>query len=1203
MLNRDNLLVVLALALVCPWQTLAQTLVTSIALDFEGSAAGTSTSSPTYVSDLEVERQILFCFTGLPTTDGHLFTVMSYTPANTGILRGFSRTGTLNLLYNSDWTGVAWHILKFQQTGITLVESVLYASDLSIGVRAVPLTINGNLFAAVPASAVSDTSLRVILTRDKPGTVYFFGISTLALHKYDVTTAVSVLDSGNLGDAANYPISLIYSESTDSVFAWWIGSSTLALFSSTNFETPLRTRTQEGYFFSIERAVHQILQNNLNETEIFELKNPENPIASCQLGKRLLSSPTLNLGAPAQPIMTFWTAMLINLGPLNYLGIAPSGINSYTAAALKGTITLTSKPDFSSTFVFTLPSTIEFSLMRFAPNTAVTVTLTQPPEMMYYIGFYHNTNFNFQTYYFVLSSCEASGFVSCKSCPSGYWLADPATYMTPGPCKLAADIPESNGMDNSTLTYKPCRLTTCSDCRYDYSTCTTGATPVPVGVNYDNLTKDGSLGQAGSFVPEGSNLQITFSFEPEYLPDFDTVVSQLKLTDLVTGTVYTFKQLNGKATRNTRGFSVSVSVDQNILSAVATIEKSSTFSIVNRRSASAFDRYPIELGGIYIIADSAAMQPATATIEGASNSRAVISLLLIAANPMASVFLDYLFSELFILKQYEGEFLAYPEIVLRTTAQSALLPFEVPNIYEAEEDPECTPESTSLQQNEISCMTMNNFGEDAVTLTGYFLFGGVVSSLAMIITKIWGPKKEGEEMSKFIQAVDWLNFSFGMKIFHAKMEGEKMEVVFHIVLGLFYRKQSFNQPINIVFVIILYIYYWTIGMMSVFFAAEVGRYLSKSPAVLQMLKQHNLDYLKELVEFEEQVKQDQVSPDTLNLLMSVRVMVRSMEKKIETDLPRSILRNLRHTQLLTLPKAEKKNTGVSEADPMLEPRRELPGFHIETSANFHRRNPQVYKDFVTGTLESQPSHRSSHYDNPASAMELPEIPEEKAEVEAESAPIQRGKIKTEELERTFTVNVKKLIDEKLQILNKAVPPATKKSVPKLAPFVPEAKEVIDLRSHKWKQITFFIEDMTIPKNDFYKYTALAALFRSTLLAIILVRVTEQPRTQVVLGIVIESLYLVYMRVSVCKAELTEYYVELAMHILRIVYLALKLLASVDTLSMAFKQNYLGVLMAILLVLVCLINILFMIYSVGELVVELAKACWYKLKGNSEESKD
>src|SRR3990167_7751094 len=850
MLNRDNLLVVLALALVCPWQTLAQTLVTSIALDFEGSAAGTSTSSPTYVSDLEVERQILFCFTGLPTTDGHLFTVMSYTPANTGILRGFSRTGTLNLLYNSDWTGVAWHILKFQQTGITLVESVLYASDLSIGVRAVPLTINGNLFAAVPASAVSDTSLRVILTRDKPGTVYFFGISTLALHKYDVTTAVSVLDSGNLGDAANYPISLIYSESTDSVFAWWIGSSTLALFSSSSFITTLTLVPQSNYFFSIERAVHQVLLNNLNDTEIYELKSTDPASATSQLGKRITTSPTLALGAQVVPVTPFWAAMLINLGPLNYLGIAPSGANSFTATSARGTLILASKSDFFSTLVITLPPVIQFNLMRFAPNT-VSPAIVQG-NMRFYMGFYHNTNFNFQTYYFVLDTCQSSGFINCTTCPEGYWLADPVTYMTPGPCKVPAEFPDKTGMDNSTRTYKPCLLTTCSECRYDYNSCTSGT--VPVVVNYDNLTKDASLSQAGSFVPEGSTLQITFSFEPDYLPDFDTVVSQIKITDLVSGTVYTYKQLNGKASRNTRGFSVSVFSDQNILSAVATIEKSSTFSIVNKRSGAAFDSYPIQLGGVYIIAENAATQAATAAIEGASNSRAVISLMLIAANPMASVFLDYLFSELFILKQYEGEFLAYPEIVLRTTAQSALLPFEVPNIYEAEEDPECTPESTSLQQNEITCMTMNNFGEDAVTLTGYFLFGGVVSSLAMIITKIWGPKKEGEEMSKFIQAVDWLNFSFGMKIFHAKMEGEKMEVVFHIVLGLFYRKQSFNQPINIVFVIILYVYYWIIGMMSVFFAAEVGRYLSKSPAVLQMLKQHNLDYLKELVDFEEDRK-------------------------------------------------------------------------------------------------------------------------------------------------------------------------------------------------------------------------------------------------------------------------------------------------------------------------------------------------------------
>src|SRR3990167_8777093 len=229
MVHRGKLLVVLAqlyLAIGLPWQARAQTPTVPISLQFESVSAGTTTDSPTYVPDSGIERQLMFCFTGLPTTDGHLFTVMSYTSAAPGILRGFSRTGTLNLLYNSDWNGIAWHMLKYQGTGMYLITSKLYASDNSIGVRTIPLTINGNLMTPTPASGNVDNTKRIILTRDMPGTIYFFGISLLALHKYDVTTAVSALASSNLGGGGNYPISLIYSESTDSVFAWWIGSST-----------------------------------------------------------------------------------------------------------------------------------------------------------------------------------------------------------------------------------------------------------------------------------------------------------------------------------------------------------------------------------------------------------------------------------------------------------------------------------------------------------------------------------------------------------------------------------------------------------------------------------------------------------------------------------------------------------------------------------------------------------------------------------------------------------------------------------------------------------------------------------------------------------------------------------------------------------------------------------------------------------------
>src|SRR3990167_45555 len=474
MVHRGKLLVVLAqlyLAIGLPWQARAQTPTVPISLQFESVSSGTTTDSPTYVPDSGFERQLMLSFTGLPTTDGHLFTVMSYTSTAPVVLRGFSRTGTLNLLYNSDWNGIAWQMFKYQGGGMYLILSRLFTNNAVIGVRTIPLTVNGNLMTPTPASGNADTSKRIVLTADMPGTVYFFGLSLESLHKYDVTTVVSALNTVNLGGGANYPISLIYSESTDSVFAWWIGSSTLALFSSSNFGTSLASVVQNDYVFSIERAFHQVLLNNLNDTEIYELKSPEPASATSQLGKRITTSPTsLNLGAQVVTFTTFWAAMLVNFGPLNYLGIAPTGTDPFTATSVRGTLILASKSDLISTLVITLPPDIEFNMMRFTPNTAVTEIVQG--TMRFYMGFYHNTNFNFQTYYFILDYCQSSGFTNCTTCPIGYWLADPLTYMTPSHCKLHADFPERNGMDNSTRTYKPCRLSTCTECRYDYNSCT-----------------------------------------------------------------------------------------------------------------------------------------------------------------------------------------------------------------------------------------------------------------------------------------------------------------------------------------------------------------------------------------------------------------------------------------------------------------------------------------------------------------------------------------------------------------------------------------------------------------------------------------------------------------------------------------------------------------------------------------------------------
>ena len=184
-----------------------------------------------------------------------------------------------------------------------------------------------------------------------------------------------------------------------------------------------------------------------------------------------------------------------------------------------------------------------------------------------------------------------------------------------------------------------------------------------------------------------------------------------------------------------------------------------------------------------------------------------------------------------------------------------------------------------------------------------------------------------------------------------------------------------------------------------------------------------------------------------------------------------------------------------------------------------------------------------------------------------------------------------------------LPPEHQAKVERPEPFLPEAQDVMDLESHRFAQLAFLVEENSIPSSHWYKFSAFASLGRCLLLAVVLVRVVGRPATQAALGVVVEAAYLLYMRAAHCKASHTEYRAEVAMQALRVAYLVLRWASNFDLLSAEAKQYYLGGPMAVVLVLICLINILFLLFTIGELVWEAGTACWRKLKAKKQAASD
>ena len=190
---------------------------------------------------------------------------------------------------------------------------------------------------------------------------------------------------------------------------------------------------------------------------------------------------------------------------------------------------------------------------------------------------------------------------------------------------------------------------------------------------------------------------------------------------------------------------------------------------------------------------------------------------------------------------------------------------------------------------------------------------------------------------------------------------------------------------------------------------------------------------------------------------------------------------------------------------------------------------------------------------------------------------------------------------KLQEVHKH--PVLKEYVPgPYQPYQPESTDFYDLDAHSWSHIKFFVEEYCLVRRQLFYNGSLVSIVRLHMVSLILTRLAHDPRSQIACGIVLELICLVFALKSHAKKSRVFLWVEFALTSWKIVYLVLKIVSTMDSLTEETRQTRIGLLMADVICLICLINVLFVLYELAVCVIEVAVFVWSKLRKWSPSAK-
>lgn len=154
---------------------------------------------------------------------------------------------------------------------------------------------------------------------------------------------------------------------------------------------------------------------------------------------------------------------------------------------------------------------------------------------------------------------------------------------------------------------------------------------------------------------------------------------------------------------------------------------------------------------------------------------------------------------------------------------------------------------------------------------------------------------------------------------------------------------------------------------------------------------------------------------------------------------------------------------------------------------------------------------------------------------------------------------------------------------------------IALYQSPFPALNFYFDELRVPDHYWQLLTPVVTNLRNIGLCLMVVGVIGKPWQQVTMATLVESLALLYECKANAKANRSEYWSIIIMRVFTILYLLLKNMTNIVSMTDDTRQYKVGLAMVICLVSIMAVGICFAVYTIGVMLIELVRNIIAKIK--------
>ena len=400
---------------------------------------------------------------------------------------------------------------------------------------------------------------------------------------------------------------------------------------------------------------------------------------------------------------------------------------------------------------------------------------------------------------------------------------------------------------------------------------------------------------------------------------------------------------------------------------------------------------------------------------------------------------------------------------------------------------------------------------------------------------------------------------------------------------------------NMAYMGVTYMYYWILSIMVIVLASEIGS-IFRSPALAKMLEQHKNNFIKLLG-----ISEDSKREDLIQVLQKEKKQIRELQIGVFSQLgagkpgfgndTEAAHLSVLHEEFSPPAKGSSPdlkgatNGQTTDEQPdLFQAEMEIPQEEFDPS---QMKEPSIQNE-VNEEQEFHPSdsHRlNEEGPNPTKGI----IQESKYRYEIEESDDVYIRVIEEDTRNKLSKK-----EFKLRLADLKTVPGFSAANTNYEPLKLTAEDVMELDDHEWKHIAFFVEEFSLTSNRLFLYCHFTSLCRFQLVSAVLSRLQGNSQVQLILGIIIDSLFLVFTYKSFSRVSTTDLVYEVTTQALVIIYLLMKLLSTTELLSEETKQNKLGMYMVGVIGLICFCTVVNILYGLLKTAFEIIAIVWSKL---------